>query len=225
MTDLPVPYNAAIRASDMPARIKRLPVSPRGYPVPFFVAFIDGVPDFRVIGPGKIVDAVKHKKCWVCGEPLGRTFAMSLGPMCAVSRTISEPPSHRECAVYAAIACPFLSNPRMRRNETAIPADARDAAGTMLKRNPGTVAVWLTRGYRPWQPPGGGVLFSFDDPTEVLWFAEGRTATRDEVEASIYSGLPLLEAEAAKEGPHAIKALHRMTADALRYMPQPGAAP
>lgn len=211
-------YNATISKIEMPDRIKRLPVSPKGFPVPWFVAFIGGVPDFRVVRENGIALAHNGKKCWVCGEPLGRTFAMSLGPMCAINRTISEPPSHRECAIYSAIACPFLSNPRMRRHEAGLPSETKFAPGNGIKRNPGAVAVWLTRGYRPFRV-GDGVLFTFDDPTEVLWFAEGRTATRDEVEASIYSGLPLLEAEAAAEGPKAMEALGRMTVDALRYLP------
>lgn len=211
-------YNAAIRAIGMPDRIKRLPVSPKGFPVPWFVAWIDGVPDFRVIERDRISDAVKYKRCWVCGDPLGRTFAMTLGPMCAINRTISEPPSHRECAIYSAVACPFLANPRTRRREVGLPEEAREMPGNGIKRNPGAVAVWLTRGYRPFKV-GHGVLFTFDDPTEVLWFAEGRAAQRDEVEASIYSGLPLLEAEAEKEGPQAIAALQRMPADAMRYLP------
>lgn len=211
-------YNASIRAIEMPDRIKRLAISPKGFPVPWFVAWIDDVPDFRVIERGRIEDAVKHKRCWVCGDPLGRTFAMTLGPMCAINRTISEPPSHRECAVFSAIACPFLSNPAMRRHEAGLPEDRKEAPGNGVKRNPGAVAVWLTRGCRPFRAPGG-LLFTFDDPTEVLWFAEGRAAKRDEVEASIYSGLPLLEAEAAKEGPVAQAALLRMTADAMRWLP------
>jgi hypothetical protein len=143
---------------------------------------------------------------------------MTLGPMCAINRTISEPPSHRECAVYSAIACPFLSNPAMRRHEVGLPEERIEAAGIGIKRNPGAVAIWLTRGYRPFKA-GNGVLFTFDDPTEVLWFAEGRAAKREEVEASIHSGLPLLEVEAAKEGAPAIAALRKMTADAMRYLP------
>ncbi len=216
-----ISYNAKISAIPMPDRIKRLPVSPAGFPVPWFVAWEDGVPDFRVVGRGKIPDAVKRKLCWVCGEPLGRTFAMTLGPMCAINRTISEPPSHRECAVYSAIACPFLSNPRMRRNEVDLPEERVSAAGNGIKRNPGATAVWCTRGYRPFKVPGG-VLFTFDDPTEVLWFASGRKATRAEVEESIFSGLPLLEEEADKEGPEAIAALRRMTNAAIRYLPEIG---
>jgi hypothetical protein len=139
--------------------------------------------------------------------------------MCAINRTISEPPSHRACAIYAALACPFLSNPRMRRNEVTLPAERRDAAGCPLKRNPGAVAVWMTRGYKPFKTADGGVLFTFDDPEEVLWFAEGRAATRDEVWDSIASGLPVLEAEAMREGAQAVLALKQMTAAMLPLLP------
>lgn len=221
MTDAPqtTPYNAAIRAVPMPDRIRWLPVSPEGYPVPWFVATIDGVPDFRVIERGRISLAVKHKRCWVCGQPLGRTVAFTLGPMCAINRTISEPPAHRNCSIYAALACPFLANPRMRRREANMPDGTQAAAGLGVKRNPGAVAVWLTRGYRPFNA-GDGVLFTFDSPSEVLWYAEGRRATRAEVEASISSGLPLLEAEAAREGPKAMAALRQATEYAMRYLPE-----
>jgi hypothetical protein len=214
-------YNAKIAAIAMPDRIKRLRVSPAGFPVPWFVHWQEGVPDFRVIGRSRIGEAVKHQLCWVCGSPLGRSFAMTLGPMCVINRTISEPPAHRECAIYSALACPFLSNPRMRRNEVDLAADTIPAAGNGIKRNPRAVAVWCTRGYRPFETPTGGVLFTFDDPIEVLWFAEGRKANRSEVEVSISSGLPLLAAEAEAEGPKAVAALQRMTAAALRYLPAP----
>lgn len=218
-------YNASIEAIEMPARIRNLPVSPTGFPVPWFVHFENGVPDFRVIRRGALLMAYKHKRCWVCGHPLGRVFAMTLGPMCIINRTISEPPSHRECAVYSAIACPFLSNPRMRRNEVGLPEEHIPAAGDGIKRNPGAVAVWMTRGYKPFKAYGGstGTLFTFDDPEEVLWFAEGRPASRDEVMASIDSGYPLLlETAVTHDGPEGVAELEKMRDDALRWLPRVG---
>lgn len=211
-------YNSAIANVPMPDRIKRLPVSPKGFPVPWFVAWIDGSPDFRVVAAGKIANAWERKRCWVCGEPLGVNLAMTLGPMCAINRTISEPPAHRECAVYSCIVCPFLSNPRMRRNERNLPEDAQGAAGIGIRRNPGATAVWVTRTVKPFRA-GNGILFTFGDPSEVLWFANGRSATRAEVDASITSGLPLLFADAEKEGAAAVAALRKYIADAERWLP------
>jgi hypothetical protein len=215
---VPHDYNEKIRAIEMPDRIKALPVSSAGFPVPWFVSWESGEPDFRVIKRNALRDAVYRGRCWICGGPLGRTFAMTIGPMCAINRTISEPPSHRDCAVFSAIACPFLSNPRMRRNAVDLPEERVLPPGEGIARNPGACAVWITRSFQPFKARGG-VLFNLGEPLEVLWFAEGRAATRDEVMASIRSGLPLLEAAAALEGPDALADLAAMTDDAMRLLP------
>lgn len=183
------PYNASV-PQVMPDRIRRLPVSPAGWPIPFF-ACKDPL-DFRVVQPGAWATCHNQKRCWVCGEPLGRTFAFTIGPMCAINRTTSEPPSHRECAEWSAQVCPFLTRPKMKRNEKDLPED-RSSPGFALRRNPGVALVWVTRGYEPFRVPGGGVLIEIGEPLELLWFAEGRPATRAEVQASIESGLPALQ--------------------------------
>lgn len=217
-------YNASVNTETMPARVKALPVSPKGFPVPWFVAWIDAVPDFRVADQAKMRRAIKERRCWVCGGELGRMMAFPIGPMCAINRTISEPPSHRDCAIWSALNCPFLANPRMRRREAGLPEEIIPAAGHGLKRNPGSVAVWITRRYRPFQPPGGGVLFELGEPEEVLWFAEGRAATRDEVSASISSGLPALEEVARSESPQALNALVEAVRRSLPLLPAAVAA-
>lgn len=172
----------------------RLPLDARGYPVPWFVAWIDGAPDFRVIGPGKLAKAVNYKLCWLCGEPLGRFGAFVIGPMCALNRTSSEPPSHRDCAIFAATACPFLTRPNAERRSANLPADYVEPAGVGLKRNPGACLVWVTRSWK-WFRVENGALCEVGDPTETLWYAEGRAATREEIDTSILTGLPLLLAE------------------------------
>ena len=194
-------------------RIARLPVH-RGYPVPWFVAWVDesgsplargeGEPDFRVIAPDAIESAYYKALCWVCGEFRGRYAAFVAGPMCAVNRTVSEPPSHPECAGWSACACPFLTRPHARRREAGLPEGTVDPAGIALRRNPGVALVWSSRDWRPWRPPGGGVLFDMGTPEEVGWFAEGRAATREEVERSITSGLPSLRELAEEDGPDAV---------------------
>lgn len=203
---------------EVPERIAKLPRDRRGYPVPWFVAWIDGQPDFRVIDPDRMARCVKERRCWLCGEPLGAYRAFVIGPMCAINRVSSEPPSHRDCAVYAARVCPFLTKPRMRRRESGLPEEVHEAAGVGLKRNPGVALVWVTKQFEMFRAPGG-VLFRVGDPVETMWFAEGRSATREEVLASIDSGLPLLMEPAKAEGPSAIAALERMHREALVHLP------
>jgi hypothetical protein len=65
----------------------------------------------------------------------------------------------------------------------------------------------------------GGVLFDIGTPTRTLWFAQGREATRDEVLASIETGLPILREVAESEGDEAVAALERMTYDAMALVP------
>jgi hypothetical protein len=88
-------YNRSVDVATMPDRIRRLPISPTGFPVPWFVEWFqirkpcpagDGVPDFRVVDPTKMAVAVKKNRCWVCGQPRSVVFkAFVIGPMCALS--------------------------------------------------------------------------------------------------------------------------------------------
>lgn len=177
----------------LPDRIKKLPVDERGYPVPWFVEWINGKPEFRIADGRKKVQAVNEHLCWVCGQRLGTYLCFVIGPMCAVNRITSEPPTHRECAEWSAQACPFLSRPHSKRREAAMPEEAKDAgsAGIMIKRNPGVTLLWITKGYRI-KRVDNGFLFELGQPRESVAIAEGRTATAEELRDSIMSGLPLL---------------------------------
>lgn len=197
--------------ADMPARVAHLPRSKLGFPIPYFAEEVNGERDFRVVSAVKMAHAVRNDLCWVCGEKLGKFKAFVIGPMCGINRTISDPPSHRDCAIFSAKNCPFLSRPLAKRRADGLPEDARDAAGFGLKRNPGAVGVWITKNYRPFRPQGGksGILFNIGEPEEVLWFANGRQATREEVQHSVDTGLPLLWELAELDGEEGKRFLQR----------------
>lgn len=210
----------------MPSRIADLPVDARGYPVPYFVAWVDGKPDHRVADRDKIPKAVKLGLCWMCGQRLGAHKAFAIGPMCAITRTVSEPPSHLECLDFAARACPFLTRPHAKRRTANLPEDVVDAPGEGLKRNPGVLGVWVTRSFTRFRAFAGrpGVLFEMGAPESVRWYCEGRPATRAEVEASIEGGLPslveLAQAEdREKPGRDALGHLAAKIADAMELLP------
>lgn len=215
-------YHSSLDGLFMPPRIKRLPVDHRGFPVPKFVAWVDGQPDHRVVDARRFTPAIKKRECWICGEPLGRMYCSVIGCMCAVNRIISEPPSHRDCAEFAVKACPFLARPHAHRREAGMPDGIKDAAGVGLKRNPGVTCLWISRDYpRPEEAWGGsrGLLFHLQEPVETIWYREGRLAARQEVEDAILEGLPHLKGVAEKEGEAALIALAKMTARASRYLP------
>ena len=177
--------------------------------------------DFRIMDSLKRVRAVREHLCWICGQRLGRFLTFVAGPMCGVNRTSAEPPAHLDCAQYAARACPFLALPKATRRLAGLPAGHIEPAGDMIKRNPGVAMVWTTRTFRTFrcEGAGGGWLIEMGEPTSVEWYAEGREATRAEVDESIETGLPLLREVAVSEGAAAVEALARYAARFEKYLP------
>jgi hypothetical protein len=221
----------------LPGRMAHLPIDARGYVVPWFVQWVSGsdplkpvppgtpgaVPEFRAMDRDKWVRAVRDKRCWVCGEPLGKYRTFVIGPMCGLNRTTAEPPSHRECATWSARNCPFLSRPQMvRRDNDGLLEQMKDGiAGEMIERNPGVTLLWTTRRYTLFDDGRGKPLIEIGDPESVVWLRLGRPATRAEVVEAIDTGLPRLEAACEQEPPdrragaYAELARRRQTVEAL----------
>ena len=201
----------------IPKRLRHLPID-RGYPVPWFVEWSDGAPEFRAMSVEKFARAIKEKRCWVCGDILGRYLSFVVGPMCVINMTSAEPPCHHDCAVWSARHCPFLSRPHMaRREDNEINTSHHGDAS--ITRNPGCAAVLTTKVYKLFKAPGAsaiGWLIKMGRPERIEWFAEGRTATRAEVETSIDTGLPLLEALCEHEATPALIAGARAELQRLR---------
>lgn len=207
---------------ERPGRIAALPLDHRGYPVPRFVALVDGQPDHRLVNPPYLAAAVRRGLCWVCGEPLGKFKNFLVGPMCTINRVSSEPPQHRECAEYAARACPFLSKPQMHRREAGLPGHVVDPAGGFIKRNPGAVCIWTCHDYEAEVTARGdgqpSLLFYMGQCTDMQWIKEGRAASRAEVMDAISSGLPTLQKVADEEGMKAVYELGRMTGELVKLL-------
>lgn len=200
----------------VPPEMRALPIDERGYPVPFFVAWVDGRPDFRVSDPAKMEKAIRFSRCWLCGGALGKYRAFVIGPMCAVNRVSSEPPSHLNCAMFAVKACPFLTMPKAHRRESHMPEGVTDPAGIFIKRNPGVSLIWVCRDYRITRAVDG-ILFRLGDPESTLWYAHGRRATREEARDAVESGIPTLREVAAAE--NALPELERMIAAVEPLLP------
>lgn len=213
----------------MPDAIARLPVDDRGYPVPWFVKWIDGKPEFRSMDARKLMLAIKQKNCWVCGEtlpPWPGPFTFVIGPMCSVNRVSSEPPSHHDCAVFSVKACPFLSKPHMERRENDMPVGPAHSAGVMITRNPGVTCLWESPTYQAFEVHNG-ILFNIGEAARATWWREGRPATRAEVDAAFDAGYPAL-LEMARNGTNSTKSVAELEARrlaALKYLPTPEERP
>ena len=147
----------------LPLRMRKLPRDKeRGnVPVPWFVPWIAGRPEFRAMSTGNWMVAIHRKLCWVCGGKLGATMVFVAGPTCGINRTTSEPPCHPECARWSAL-------------------NLRDTCVTML---------WFTSSYSMIPDGKGRHLIRMSDPVSVEWYWQRREATRDEVIHSIGTDL------------------------------------
>lgn len=200
-------------------RIAKLPRQ-GAYPVSKFVQWIDGKADFRVMDGQFRARAIKFHLCWVCGGKLGGLSTYVVGPMCAVNRVSTEPPSHQGCGEFSATHCPFMRQPDRTRREGRLPEGWSNPGGIMIERNPGVMLLWHTkRAPQPFRDEQGGWLLHLPDPVGVDWWTQGRPATRNEVLAAIDSGLPILQEAAEQDGPRALEALERAHASALALVP------
>lgn len=211
-------YNPAISRLAMTTRIAKLPIDKRGYPVPKFVTWIKGEPDFRVVNARWLMQCVVRNLCWICGGTLGVHKAFVIGPMCAINRVSSEPPSHFDCAKFSVYACPFMTQPGRRRDARELPTAAVNPAGIMVERNPGVSLIWVTKQFTPFKE-SGGTLFRLGPPEQLTWYKQGRHATREEIMESIESGLPLLRKIAEEEGLAAIAELTKQIERGLALVP------
>jgi hypothetical protein len=94
-----------------------------------------------------------------------------------------------------------------------------EPAGIMIQRNPGVSALATVEGQVRWHRDGDGILFDVVPISAIEWWAEGRAATRAEVERSFESGLPALEELAAQEGRAAMVALAKNADQARQLFP------
>lgn len=202
----------------VPWSIERLPRDDRGFPIPWFVATLrDGARDFRIADQRLAATAVQHDKCWICGQKNSPRKSFVIGPMCTVSRTSSEPPAHTYCARWAVKSCPFLAHPKRVRDEENLPEGSVEPGGEMIKRNPGVTALWTVRKFTIWNP-GNGILFDIGEPEDVEWWSERQLATREQVEAALLSGEPLLRQRCETDEDHS--ALGIYLAEARKFLPE-----
>jgi hypothetical protein len=206
----------------LPSRFQKLPLDPRGYPVPRFVhQREDGTYDFRVVRTGWPEACRRNKLCWLCGEKLGRLMCFVIGPMCAINRNTSEPPCHSGCAEFSVKACPFLRFPNRKRDEAGLPAEGYKPGGDefAIDRNPGVACLYTTTSYRPYRA-GRSVMIEIGEPVAVTWWAHGRAATRAEIMHSIETGLPSLRGMAEQEGKGAVEFLDHMIERGMKLLPE-----
>lgn len=106
--------------SSIPNFLSHLPLSEKGYPVPFFVPFVEGKPDFRLMDSRKWEACAGRNLCSICGKKLRRAKYFVTGPMGLANGVQSDPPMHRHCAMYSVQACPHLAAQKAKRRAVEV---------------------------------------------------------------------------------------------------------
>ncbi|GMW01488.1 MAG: hypothetical protein AMXMBFR84_26250 [Candidatus Hydrogenedentota bacterium] len=180
----------------LPITMRRLPLDPRGYPIPWFVAIVDGKPDFRIADGNKLAEAIQpltrlpvqrthSKHCWICGNPVVSKPAFVIGPISCITGTTGEPPCHQACAEYAVRVCPHLAYAASRRREAHLPENAAPPpVEGGVKTNFEACLVWVSRSYQIHRS-GNGVIFRPGPPISLEMYTDGRLATAEEAQRHI----------------------------------------
>lgn len=171
MSALPSDGPREVREVPMPPEIAALPRHKSGYPVPWFCPVVDGEPDLKLLDARKQLQAIRERRCAICGQPVGYWIAFITGPLGVQNRVVTDPGMHEACARYAVQVCPFIARPGARRAAHKHP-DSEPAIGGVVER-PDRVAVYVTRHYTAFSPDGRQALIRMAPAARVEWYEGG----------------------------------------------------
>jgi len=105
----------------IPKELEHLPVDPRGFAIPYFVSFIDGKPEFRLLDISKQYKCIADRLCAVCGRKLPKDSMFFIGGILTfTNRVCTDPGMHRICAEYSLMTCPHMYYERAQRREKGL---------------------------------------------------------------------------------------------------------
>jgi hypothetical protein len=131
---------------EQPARVAGLQRDARGYPIPYTVQRdANGIPDFRVIDPSMWMRAARLRCCGICGGQLGARVAFVGGPLAIANRLFTDLAMHRDCAIYALRACPFIAAPKFAYART-LPEGTVVSENVSVQR-PERFGLGITKGF------------------------------------------------------------------------------
>lgn len=103
---------------DIPKELSHLKIDERGYPIPYFVSWIDGKPEFRFLDHARQEMIIEKGVCHICGKKLNKDYNYVIsGPIGYQNRVSSDAAMHRVCAEFSLRACPHLYLQKAERRE------------------------------------------------------------------------------------------------------------
>ena len=124
---------------EIPKELSHLKVDPRGYPIPFFVSYVDGKPEFRFLNTDRVLMIIDKKLCHICGKKLPKDYCYFIaGPLGLKNGISSDAGMHRVCAEFSLKACPhlFFQNADYRVNDELAKKYHRAAHPSLITTKP-----------------------------------------------------------------------------------------
>lgn len=162
----------------MPPAVAARPRDERGYPVLAITPWEAGVPRFAATGTARSYICAVERLCSICGTPIAAgpiwrvvsgaeaDAIASAGPSFRNAAATVEAPGHRECMLYAAIACPYLAQPTARRG---LDSPTLDVSRGFRRGAGGAVVGFATMDFRY----ADVMMFRFAEVVEFLPHEEG----------------------------------------------------
>lgn len=127
----------------IPEFLKHLKVNDKGYPIPYFVGYVAGKHDFRLLDARKQILCVDTKICAICGKKLfkGAYYFIS-GPEGYKNKISTDPAMHRQCAEYSLNVCPHLHIEKTSRRQAGLEdIPGKEAQEVYMAPKPATIIM------------------------------------------------------------------------------------
>ncbi len=147
---------------EIPPFLSHLKVDSRGYPIPFFVSWIKGKPEFRLLDVHKQEICIREHKCGICGKKLVKNVAYFIsGPLGAKNQVSTDPPMHKECAEFSLQACPHMHFERADRRDANLPAGVEGNATQLLTKPDCIFCIYADKYKAIKNPAADGLLIKY----------------------------------------------------------------
>lgn len=159
---------------EIPKELAHLKIDSRGYPIPYFVSYIDGKPEFRFLRPERLEMIIARKVCHICGKKLPTDYVYFLsGPMGPQNKISTDAPMHRLCAEFSLRACPHLYFQKAERRDNDVLA--KHAEGNIYDPGkPSTIYLVKADKIKPVMEGGRRFIFFRPVSTEKYTYQDGK---------------------------------------------------
>lgn len=139
----------------------------KGMIVPYTVAKVGKVWDFKALDTDKANECLNHRKCGMCGYTMTGPLAFIGGPESMAHHSFTDVPMHPVCARYAMQVCPFLTG--KKKEYAKQPGAGTDFIQGVEMRTADRMGIALTHSFIR----RGNVIIAGPWEGEIEWYARG----------------------------------------------------